>query len=62
MYGSKVMAIFIMPKYDHMTIYWHNENGHNFLTVHSRIMILGLFPMFTWSMNMIRTNKKLLNG
>ena len=55
------MGIFNMPIYGHMTIFAHNANSRNFLTVHGNTINYGSLPMFLWSGNMIKMFKMLLD-
>ena len=61
---KKIWAFFIIPYmgiYGHMTIFAHNANGPNFLTVHDNTINCGSLPMFLWSGNMIKMFKMLLD-
>ena len=55
------MGIFNMPIYGYMTIFAHNANSRNFLTVHGNTINYGSLPMFLWSGNMIKMFKMLLD-
>ena len=55
------MGIFHMPIYGHMTIFAHNANSPNFLTVHGNSKNCGSLPMFLLSGNMIKMFKMLLD-
>ena len=55
------MGIFNMPIYGYMTIFAHNANSHNFLTVHDNTINCEFLPMFLWCGNVIKISKTLFD-